>query len=247
MRLPRALVPLLLLLFATKAIAQDDLAVTKAYEFAADGLNAYDAGHPAEALEKVSQAYAILKLPSLAVFMARVHASLRHYEQAAALYAAAQQLEDGPGDHEVQARARQEAQQEREALLARMPRLVVQTPGVTIQAVSFQLDGSAASSVELAQGRPVNPGFHRIIAMSSGRMLEQTEMVQDGATKTIVFTFQPAFFTPPKIDTNQPSSTEPGTRALRNATWVSFGIGGAALAVWGTTGIWALVKAHDLR
>ncbi len=247
MRSTWALAPLLFLLATSKAFAQDDAAVTSAFEFASHGVEAFEQDNPRLALEQFSRAYSIVKLPSLAVYMARSHAKLGHYTQAIALYSEAAQLDDGVGDHEVQEQARSQANRERQQLLARMPRLVVQTSGVPIQAVSFQLDGSAASSVELAQGSPVDPGFHRIIAMCSGRMLEQTEMVQDGATKTIVFTFQPAFSTPPKIDTNQPSSTEPGTRALRNATWASFGIGGAALVVWGTTGIWALVEGHDLN
>ena len=244
MRSPWALAPLLFLLASSKAFGQDDSAVTTAYEIASQGFDAFKQGDPQLALERFNRAYPILKLPKLAVYMARSHVELGHYTQATALYAEAMQLGDGGGDHEAQERARNEAKQERQQLLARMPRLVVQTPGVPIRAVRFQVDGAEASSDELAAGKPVDPGNHQISAVSGTQRLEQAETIQDGASKTIVFKFQPEM--PKGHDITRKPEMEPGSKALRNATWVSFGIGGAGLAVWGTTGIWALVKARDL-
>lgn len=242
--------PLLFLLVSGKAFAQDDAAVTSAYEFAAQfaaqGLKAYEGGQPAEALDKFSQAYAIVKLPSLAVYVARADVQLGHYVAAAALYAEASQLEDGLGDlddHKVQQRAREEAQTERQALIARMPRLVVQTPGVPIQSVAVQVDGTAVPSAALAEGWPLDPGMHRVTAVSSTQKLERDASVSDGRTETIVFKFQTATATitqeiPPKQVISSPPA--PGFRAMRNATWVSFGAGGAALVFWGVAGLVAL-------
>jgi hypothetical protein len=245
-----AIAPLLYLLVAGKAFAQDAEAVTSAFEFASQGVNAFEQGQTTEALDKFSRAYALVKVPSLAVYMAQAHARLGHYTAAAALYAEATHLEDGPGDHDMQQNAREEAQREGNALLARMPRLVVQTPGIPIQTVGIQVDGVAIPSAALAEGWRLDPGVHRIVATSGEQRLEQNEPVSDGVTKTVVFIFQPTKAShqleiPAKQSDRPP--TEPGTRAFRNATWVSFGIGGAALAFSGTTAIWAMLKSHDLN
>ena len=157
--------PLLFLLITCKAFAQDDAAVTSAYEFAAQGLKAFEAGQSTAALDKFSRAYAIVKLPSLAVYMARADVKLGHYLAAAALYAEASQLEDGLGDHDVQQTAREEARTEREALLTRMPQLVVQTSGVPLQSVAVQVDGTAVPSAALAVGWLLDPGTHRVTCL----------------------------------------------------------------------------------
>jgi hypothetical protein len=244
MRFARALAPLLLLLVTSKAFSQDDSAVTAAFEQASQGVKAFEEGKPAEALEQFSRAYAIVRLPSLALYMARSHTKLGHYTQAASFYAAATQLDDGVGDHELQQKARSEAAQERQELLVRMPKLVVRTPGVLIQGIRFQVDGIATPPDELAQGKPMDPGLHLVIAVSGERRLEQAETLQDGSTKTMVFDFEPAPPHPPIAAKEQP--IEPSGAALHTATWVSFGIAGAALAVSGTTAIWALVDKRDL-
>ncbi len=250
MRSRRALALSLFLLVAGNAFAQDDAAVTSAYESAAQGLKAFEDGQSAEALDQFTRAYAIVKLPSLAVYMARANVKLGHYLAAAALYAQASQLEDGLGDHEVQQRAREEALSEREALMARMPRLVVQTPGIPTQSVTLQVDGSPVPSAALAEGWQLDPGMHRVTAYSGNQKLERDSSVSEGLVQTVVFQFQKEEPTNvPIIPPKQPiySPPAPGSRAMRSATWVSFGMGGAALVFSGTTTVWALVKKHELN
>jgi hypothetical protein len=245
----RALAPLLLILWAGAAPAQNNSAITETYNSASEGIRAYDEGRFADALEKFSQAYAIMKLPSLAVYMARAHVNLNHYIVAASLYAEAARLEDGAGDHAVQQRARDKALREREALLARMPRLVVQTPGVSIQSVAIQVDGMVVPSATTPEGWQLDPGTHQVAAIFGHQKLEQDTTASDEHTSTVVFRFETA--TAPSVPQIQPRqadspTTAPGSRAMSNATWVSFGIGGVALVFSGTTAIWAMVKKHDL-
>ncbi len=238
-----ALAPLLYLLVASTAFAQDDAAVTAAYEHAAQALNAFEQGRNTEALDEFSRAHALVKLPSFAAYMARANVKLGHYLAAAALYDEATRLEDGPGEHEAQQNAREEAQREGQALLARIPRLVVQTPGIPIQLAAIQVDGIAIASTALAEGWRVDPGVHRVTAQTGDQKLEQTEPVSEGVTKTVVFVFQPAKTSNGRqMQPKQPDQYPPesGTNAFRNATWVSFGIGGTALAFWGVTGLIAV-------
>ncbi len=189
MRSRWALAPLLYVLVAGKAFAQDEAAITAAYEHAAQGLTAFEQGQNTDALDKFSRAYTLLKIPSLAVYLARAQVKLGHYTAAAALYAEATRLQDGPGDPEMQQNAREEAQREGQALQARIPRLIVQTPGIDIQTVTIQVDGVVIPSAALAEGWRLDPGVHRIVATSGGQRLEQSELVSDGVTKTIVFAF----------------------------------------------------------
>jgi hypothetical protein len=91
--------------------------------------------------------------------------------------------------------------------------------------------------------------MHRVTAVSGNQKQERDAPVSDGHTETIVFKFQTATAAatqqiPPEQIISSPPP--PGLRAMRNATWVSFGVGGAALAFSGTTAIWAAVKMHDL-
>lgn len=245
MRFTRAQAPLLLLLVCSNALAQDDEAVTSAYESAAQGLKAFEQGQSTEALDKFSRAYNVVKLPSLAVYMARAHVKLGHFMMAAALYAEASQLPDGLGDHDVQQAAREGALREREALLARMPRLVVQTPGIPIQSVVIQVDGSPVPSTAVAEGWLLDPGPHRVTAFVGNQKLERDALVSEGLVATVVIQFQ----TEPAPNTrkilpqqaNNPTAL-PGSITMRNATWVSFGIGGGAL-VFG--GVAALVATEE--
>lgn len=249
MWLHRVLAPFLVsFAAASPAFAQDDASVAKAYDNAAKGLKAFDEDRPAEALSKFSAAYAIMKLPSIALFMARAEAKLGHLVAAAALCDQALGLEDGLGDPEVQEKARQQAKLEREALEQRIPRLVVTLVGAFEQSVSIRIDSVPVISSSLQTGMPVDPGTHSIAAQSGNQLKELQVTLAEGETRTISLRFEPA---PapiiPVTRARTPESTAvTGNDAMRTAAWVSIGAGGAALALWGTTSLWALAKAHDL-
>ena len=59
------------LLLSSVAAGQSDTTVTAAREIARQGLKAYDAGRYEEAADKLSRAYAVVKLPTLALHTAR--------------------------------------------------------------------------------------------------------------------------------------------------------------------------------
>jgi hypothetical protein len=186
-------------------------------------------------------------LPSLALYMARANVKLGHLLVAKQLYAQAQELPDGLGDPEVQRNARHTAGAEFETLQSRIPRLVVQVPGLSPESLIVQIDGSAVPPSQAARGWQVDPGPHQITAVFGNQRRDQQAALPEGETRVIVFNFQPQptpvtrVIAPPDIE----STT--GNTSLRTAGWVSLGIGGAALAVWGTTGIWALSKRHQLN
>ena len=242
-----ALALTLLTLASSKAFAQDDSSIARAYQFATEGLQAYDENQPAEALSKFSNAYSIVKLPSLAVFMARAQVRLGHLIVASKLYAEAQELDDGLGDPEVQHHAREDAREELKALQLRIPRLFAKVSGASETSVAFKLDAIELPSSAICTGYPVDPGTHHVIAQLGTRHQELVTSVKEGEAKTLLVDFQPRTPSSLPLPPAGPSKPTDRNQAQRSATWVSFGVGGAALAVSGVTAIWAMTKAKSLN
>ncbi len=249
MRFPRAVAPVFIVLATATALAEENVPLAKAYTYAAEGLQAYDEGRAAEALAKFSAAYSIVRLPSIALFMARAESKLGHLIAASKLCDEAIALQDSIGDPDVQRRAREEAKAEREALNQRTPRLIAVIAGAPVSTIEVKIDANAMSPAPLLAGLPLDPGIHSVIATSGSQERQlQVSLVEHQAT-TITFEFTPppvlpeAHGVPVIAPANIPAEE---TNPLRTASWVSFGVGGAALALWGTTGLWAMSKSRDL-
>ena len=233
---------------ARLSLAQDDAAINDAYEKSAQGLSAYNSSQYAEALDKFTRAFAIVKLPALAVQMARANVKLGHLIAAAELYERATQLGDGIGDPQVQVRARAEARKERAALLLRTPKLLIQIRGVEPSTVSVSVDGTRLSPASFDSGWPLDPGTHKVTATFGAQGQEQMASVAEGEVREIGFEFSPTALQ--KLPTSVNSPDEPGQTAMtpmRTAAWVSFGVGGTGLLIWGASGIVALSKSEHFK
>jgi hypothetical protein len=241
------LLPTLLISSTAKASAQEQAALAEVYDYTVDGMHAFDADRPAEALSKFAAAYAIMKLPAIALFMARAEAKLGHLVAAMDLCDQALQLENGVGDAEVQQKAREEAKAERDALAQRIPRLVANVSGIAEETVIFRIDTVPVAPSALRAGFPVDPGKHSLSAQSGNQKKEIEIALLERDTKTISFNFElpPPPFSP-STKVRVPEALLPEQSPMRTAGWVSLGIGGAALAMWGTTGLWALAKSREL-
>ncbi len=249
MKTPAFVLIVALLASAKVAIGQDDTAINEAYQRAAQGLSEFKSGHYAEALENYSRAFAIMRLPALAVHMARANVKLGRYRAAIELYEQALTLKDGVGDPEIQARARSEAQLEQANLRPRIPKLLIRISGAMDSVVSVSVDGIQLQKGAYASGLLLDPGTHQIIASHARERLEQWVALTDGQARELSFTFVeralgtylPRYVVPDgKGATTSPS-------AWRNAAWLSFGVGGTGLLVWGTAGLVALHKSNELK
>jgi len=230
------------------ARAQDDAAVNDAYELAEQGLSAFNSGHFGEALDKYTRAFSIVKLPALAVHMARADVKLGRFVAAADLYQAATQLGDGVGEASVQARARSEAQVERAALLLRIPKMLIRVLGVDPKSVTVQVDGATFPPESYESGWLVDPGTHKVTANDGNQQQEQMAAMIEGEARELRFAFEAS----PKPMTAgqavQPEKpAEGGPSTMRTAAWVGFGVGGAGLLFWGTTGLVALSKSNHFK
>jgi hypothetical protein len=240
-------VSLALVSVANVARAQDAAAIDDAYQKAEDGLREYKAGHYSQALDNYTRAYSIVHLPALAVHIARANVRLGRFVSALRFYDEAVKLSDGVGDPQVQARARTDAQAEGRVLLPRIPRLVFRVSGVTAASTTVNVDG-AQIPIELYEaGWLVDPGSHQVTANFGAQRQSQWIAVSEGQLRELTFTFQP----PPgneRLVAKAPVSSAEASQApstLRTAAWVSFGVGGTGLLVWGITGLLAVSSRNS--
>lgn len=218
-------------------------AAESAYASAAEGLAAYKSGHFDVALERYSRAHQAMKLPALALHIARCHQQLGQWTQALLFYKQAGELPDGVGDPVVQERARAQAQAEMLSLLQRMPRVVLRTKFDVRPPVA--IDGAAVGEQIFGDGWLVDPGEHRITAGRSGelQMTWQVTMLASQRTE-LVYTKLPTGTAHPDGAAIQRDLQSPS--GVRTAGWIGLTVGALGLATWGVTGLIALKKSHDL-
>lgn len=237
------------------AHAQEASAVSSAREAAKSGIADYYAGRYAEAQDKLARAFAVVPVPTLAVFHARALAKSGKLVEASEVYLAATRLQTGDGDAETQEQARRDAKLERAALLKRIPRLRITVVGAPAESTTVVVNGANVPAALFATGWMLNPATVDITATYQGQRFEGTEQLGEGDDKVVTVAFQIAPVSAPQpviasSKPNQPIQDRGNVRSpsanYRLATWASLGVGAAGLALGCTTGIWAYVKKRDL-
>jgi hypothetical protein len=256
----RRLLPVCFLLAATPrlAIAQDAFAISSAREVAKSGIEDYFAGRYADANDKLTRAFEVVRVPTLALFKARSLAKLGKLVSASEIYLLAMRLPNGEGDAETQEQARHDARTERNELLLRIPRLRVAVTGVPAVSVSVLANDAKVPTSLLSSGWLVDPGSVKLVAVMGERRVEATEHFAEGEAKTVTLHFESAA----SLQTSPPNSTPgaafpaspptPGEHdtasrsGTRTAAWVSFGLGGVGLLAGIGTGMAALIEKQHL-
>jgi len=239
-----AVLTLMLALSAT-ARAQEDEAVNRAYELLASGLAAYKTGNYSAALERFGSAFELVKLPALAVHMARANIKLGRLVSAVKLYRQATQLGDGIGDPQIQARARAEAQSELAALVTKVPTLRITVTGVPPAWVTVRVDGSRVSPEECTSGWPVDPGQHRVIASYGNESEERRVTLAEGESSAIQLVFAQASVAQKRQPDPTTRASEGSNATAKTMTWVGYGIGGTGLLLSGITALAAVSNRHQ--
>jgi hypothetical protein len=186
-RLSGLLAALALWLVPARLAAQpvDDATRATARELGMSGVEAYQAGNYAAAREKLDKAYRALKAPSLGLWSARALAKLGQLIEASERYLEVTRLDVTSGDAAVQKQAQAEAATEREALLARIPSIVVQLETSDSSPVTVLLDGTPIPNSLLGEKRPVNPGRHQVEASQREHRAKLEITLAEGAHETV--------------------------------------------------------------
>jgi tetratricopeptide (TPR) repeat protein len=173
------------------ARATDDRAKADARDLAKAGKRDFDAGHWEDAELKFQRAYALAKVPTLAVWTARALVKRGQLVAGAELYRQALQL--SPNDlwiGSAQAKAQADARQELEALVPRIPRLRVHAQGAEPGDITLSIDDGKITGAWAGIDHPLDPGRHRIVGKRYAETLELVIELQEGEGKDAFLKFK---------------------------------------------------------
>ena len=259
------------LLLSPLAAGQSDTNVTAARQIARQGLEAYDAGRYDEAADKLSRAYEVVKLPTLALHTARALVRAGKLVEASEIYLQATRLEARGEFQAEQERAQQDAARERAELVPRIPTVVVQVEGAPPNEVTVTVDGREVPMALLGGGYVVNPGTRALLAQHAGRSVSEQVVLAEGERKSVVLRFAPQpeasavapadapasplptlppppVAAPARTISSVPAAADTGSdgSVQRSLGWVGLGIGGAGLIFGSVTGIAVGSKKSEL-
>lgn len=258
----------LLFCWPNPSFAVDTATRAAARDLGHEGVEAYEAGDYQRAMERLERAYEILPLPSLALWSARALEKNGLLLEASERYLEATRLStEGAGEAQVQLDAQAEAEKERDALRARIPRVIVDIKGAPPEEVEVTIDGAVVAGALYGAGRPSDPGELEVVAKWGEREISRTVIVEEGDEKKITLNFNnvvappPAPVAVPEQTEEREPETETPTRATaspqdvapkkggawqKTVGWIGVGVGGAGLAFGGVSGYLAMQKNDDL-
>lgn len=239
------------LLAAAPALAQplDNVSREAATALAIAGLEAYEAGHYAEALDKLEKSYTVARVPTLGLWSARALHKLGRWLEAKARYEETVTLPLPEVDTDTQQQAQQDARTELAALEPTIPQLVLQLDGATPEQLRITIDGKVVTSSEPVYR--LNPGAHHIEGDRGDARQAVDVQLGPGDSRTVLLRFPGhdgaaaygAVAPAPGSGFEMESGEGSGTW-LRPAGWTAMVLGGAGMAV-GTVSLVLAVQKKD--
>jgi hypothetical protein len=258
---------------ATSANAQTDAATrAAARNIATAGVQALEQGDVELATQKLTKAFELLPVPSIALWLGRALSKKGQLVEAAEHFIQAGRLSASQGGEQaVQEQAQRDAAKELNDLTPRIPKLVITLEGAKPAEVTLSVDGKPLSTALLGEEHPINPGGHAVRATRGSEVVEQSVTVAEGQKQPLVLRFRatPAAVpgapaaavpggppaegpaaTPELVSTpaTAPTATDHGSSGGGGKTlgYVALAVGGAGLIVGGVTGGLAISKRSAL-
>ena len=241
-------VGLLVLVWPTAGWSQTQATRAAARELATDGVKRYQAGDYDGADDKLSRAFEVVKAPSIGLWSARALAKKGKLVEASERYLDVTRLDASAGDTSVQKQAQVDAGTEREALLKRIPNLLVEVTGAPRDGLTLTLDGVALPVVFLGARQPSNPGHHVIVAHHDDREVTRELDLPEGKELTVTLAFSGASAAvatkpagPRLAESDQPAPEPAAEHHTPAGVWVGLAVAGAGVLVGGGA---ALLASH---
>ncbi len=250
----------------TAARAQTNGEVMTARDIAAAGVDAFDAGEYERAAQQLGDAYEVVQVPTIALYRARALVALGRLVEAYEVYNEATILQVETGQIAAQRAAQREAKQERDALVPRIPKILVSVQGANREVVHFTVDDHEISGALLAAGHAVDPGEHVVEGSVEGQVARAVLTLEEGERSTVELTFGPADGAPAAAaSTTAPTTAPPSTPPpaapeagpdsavgsapgwQRHVGWAAVGTGGALLIAGTIAGLDAARRRPGLR
>jgi hypothetical protein len=168
----------------------DDASRSAARAIGTAGVEAFQHGDYAAANDRLEKAYRVLRVPSLGLWSARALAKAGRLVAASERYRETMQLDVSEGNAAIQKQAQADASSDLDALVPRIPSVVIQVEGLQTGDLVLSLDGSPVSSALVGERRPVDPGKHVIEAHQGDRRANAEVVLAEGETKTVALSLQ---------------------------------------------------------
>ncbi len=265
------LASLLLLSSHGRAQSAEEAARAAARKLGYAGIEAYQAADYASAADKLDRAYQVLKAPSLGLWSARSMLATGRLVDASERLVEVTRLSVESGERKVQEKAKVDARRELDALIPRIPSVVIRLEGAEPSDVTLSIDGVGVPSALVGEGRPTDPGKHRVEGVRGTERVQAEVTLKEREDKSVTLRFNPARALPAAggaapagtavngsspSASNEPGADRDGGRArasssggsgLRTFGWISIGVGAAGAGVAITTGVLALQKKRDIQ
>lgn len=257
-----------LLLSSTVALGQTDQERAAARSLATEGINAYSAGHNAEALDKLERAYQLAPIPTIGLWSARALEKAGKLVEANERLLAVGRFQITKDESGVFAQAKTEAEQLQNTLSARVPELQIDVTHADDLQYVVELDGQALKSALLNVPFQANPGKHTVVARAGTEAVRKDVSVAERASARVALDLSGIRRTPATAAAAPPAPGDSGAhqvedtpKPVNNADsapqtlsgmsgkhvvgWVVLGIGGAGLVTGGVLGAKA-IEQHSL-
>ncbi|MEZ4221205.1 MAG: hypothetical protein R3B13_09755 [Polyangiaceae bacterium] len=225
---------------AKSASAQTEEELARARQQYGQGVTQEAAGDWAGALNTFQQVSRIKMTPQVRFHIARCKENLGRLNEALGGYRLAEYEAERAEKKDAELIA--EIQKSREALEARIPKIIIQR-GEGAAAIKIELDGVALGSAKVGREVSVDPGPHAVVGITSkGKRFEQTVEVAEGQTESVTLDVPEALRDGPSgPETDGQASTGGAVTSddLQQASkssafpWVVTGLGVASLAASG--------------
>jgi hypothetical protein len=188
MRRRFALPPLLLaaLFVASVSQAQSPADIATARKLASEGIELYQAGKYAEALDKLDRAEKLYDAPVHLLYIARTQAKLDKLVEATETYRRLIRVKLDAGAPEAFRQAIEEAKKELPQIEPAIPSLRLEVTPESAAGLTLSIDGESVSAAVVGVERPINPGEHVIVAKADGfAQSEQRVTIARGEKQTL--------------------------------------------------------------
>lgn len=247
------------LLFAAPSAAGapiDDATRAAARSLAEEALARFDSGDHQGALTLFDKADALVHAPTMGIMAARCLEKLGRWVEATERYLAVSRAPLDAGANEAQRNAVKAAEVERNALLPRIPALVVviegEGEGEGARRVEVTIDGKPVPAALLGVKRPTDPGRHRIEARRGSESVTREVVLDPGASVTVnlrlasggTAVIPPA--PPASLPAPPPADSRSSGSAMRGVGFAFIGLGGAGIVTGAILGGLAISARGNL-
>ncbi len=188
--------------FAQAPVVVDDATRSAARTLTEQGLSLFDSRQFEAALDMLSRADDLVRLPTTGLNLARTYAQVGKLVEASEKYLAVTKLELDESVAPAQRKAQGTAAAERAALLPRLASLEIAVEPAAPNAV-VTLDDHPVPKALIGIRRPANPGSHTVVLTLNGQAITQSVMLTEGHSQRLVL--RPVL-PPPKPELAPPPS-----------------------------------------